>query len=138
MKKIITLTALLVAITSQGQVSINAGLSSRFSGVLKVAVEKQIGVVNAELNTMVSLDNYHPITGLLIGIGTANEGQTNYRLSAGAYYHSGLLPVDKDERCRVIKFGGSFRWQMERTLITFDYTGETLNLTIGYLLNRNR
>jgi hypothetical protein len=136
MKTIITVTALLIAITSHSQVSINAGLSSRFSGVFKAAYERQTGWNNTELSTMVSLDNYHPVTGLLTGVGTNHEGQDNYRLMIGAFYHSGLLPVDKDERCQVIKFGASFRWQMEKTLITLDYTGETLNLTIGYLLKR--
>lgn len=139
MKTIILSIALLVAITTHAQVSINAGLSSRFSGVLKVAVEKPTGWNNTELSTMVSLDNYHPVIGLQSGFNTQFEGErTNYRLMIGCYYHSGILLVDKEVRCQQIRFGGSFRWQVVNTLFSIDYNGETASISIGYLLNRRK
>ena len=130
----LTTLMLLVSITAQSQVSIETGLSSRMQGVFKASIEKQTGWNNTEASVMVSTDNMHPVIGLQTGYSTCNEfQQANLRFMAGAFLHTSILPIDKLDRCRQIRFGGSVRYELNHGLIGLFYNGETLELTLGFI-----
>ena len=136
MKNTLTLIALLVAITSHAQPSIDLGLSSRFQGTIKLAIEKQSGWNNTELSTRFSSDCLRPVIGLQTGYSTCFDFQTqaNIRLMAGAFFHS---PPDKTATKKVM-FGGSARLELNDGLVGLEYNGETINLTIGFIFKRRK
>jgi hypothetical protein len=130
----LTALMLFISIATQAQVSIEAGLSSRMQGVFKANVERQTGWNNTELSVLMATDNTHPVIGLQTGYSTTNDyQQANIRFTAGAFYHTGILPVDKEVREKQIRFGGSIRYELNDGLVGFQYNGETIQLTLGFI-----
>jgi hypothetical protein len=135
MKTIITVTALLIAITSHSQVSINAGLIPTLS--LKAAVEKQTVWNNTEASAMVSMGNYRPVYGIQSGVSFENSRGENFRFLAGGFYHTGYIDPKTEMPCSKIKLGGSFRWLFRsNTSFAVAYNGQTMSIGFGYLFKR--
>lgn len=134
MKTLLSICLVISCTLTQAQVSIDAGLSSRMQGTFKLACEAQTGPVNTELGVRMATDNLHPVIGLQTGYSTCNDfQQTNIRFQAGVFYHTGLLPVDKEQRCQKILFGGSARLELNHGLVGLEYNGETFCFTLGFI-----
>ena len=129
---------LFLASTSYCQVSAELGMSSRFSGTAKIALEVPLNVFNVGAGTLVSLDNYHPIFSLQTGVTLyVDRFNQELRLAVSGNYHSGLLALDKDERVQKFLIGGSirFKWSCNVfSVVSFD--GETARIGLGYLFQR--
>ena len=134
-----SLMAMVLFATSglMAQISIDAGLSSRMQGTWKLAYEQQAGWMNAEAGARQAGDNLNPVIGMQAGYSSTNPFQhPNFRIMAGGYYHTGLLPVNKLKREGQVRFGGSVRYEQNHGLLSLEYNGETLNLTLGFIFKR--
>ncbi len=133
-----TLIALLfISTIAHAQLSIDAGLSSRMQGAFKAGYEQQTSWINTEVSAMVSTDNWHPVLSLQTGYSTTNDFQcANLRFQAGIFYHTALLPPDKEVRERCFKFGGSVGYELNHGTVGIEYNGETLSLTLGFIFKR--
>jgi hypothetical protein len=142
MKKIITISLLLLSTISYSQINADIGFSSRISLTGKLGYEIPLNGFNIEPSIRVAIDNYYPVIGLQGGYSfIVDIYDQELRLAIGGFYHSGLLPNDlsKTERIETVRFGGSirFKWSVNVYIIG-EYNGETGNFGIGYLFARRQ
>jgi hypothetical protein len=144
MKKTITILLLAFNQISYSQINADIGFTSRISPTLHAGIEAPIRNTqfNIDLGARISQDNLHPIVGLQGGYSfIVDRYNQELRLSAGLFYHSGMLPIDlsKTERIETVRLGGSirFKWSVNVYCVV-EYNGETMNAGIGYLFKPNR